>query len=258
MDTPCSTKNLVAIPVYNEQKHVANVIDKVASHAQCILAIDDGSTDYTPMLLAMQPVDVIRNRTNRGYGTALRMAFRWAQMYQYDWVITMDCDEQHEPESLPDFYEAIRADDADIINGSRYLDPDKRDGLPPVERRKINKTVTDWVNRGLGYNITDAFCGFRAYRVSALDKLQLNEDGYAIPLQQWVQFAVHKLRVKEVPIKLIYNDPNRTFGGVLDDAEHRLTHYREVFDSELALYPEFGEQVVARLMADPAGSGAGV
>ena len=254
MDTPCGTKNLVAIPVYNEQKHVANVIEKVAKHATCILAIDDGSTDYTPMLLAMQPVDVIRNRTNRGYGTALRMAFRWAQMYQYDWVITMDCDEQHEPESLPDFYKAIEADDADIINGSRYLDPAMSGDLPPAERRKINQTITGWVNNGLGYNITDAFCGFRAYRVSALDKLELDEDGYAIPLQQWVQFAANQLRVKEVPIKLIYNDPNRTFGGVLDDAEQRLAHYREVFENELAKHPEFGEGVIDRLMQSSANS----
>lgn len=245
-------KTLVAIPVYNEQKYVAKVIEKVAKHAHCILAIDDGSTDYTPMLLAMQPVDVIRNRTNRGYGTALRMAFQWAQMYHYDWVITMDCDEQHEPESLPDFYRAIDADDADVINGSRYICPELCGDPPPAERRRINQTVTDWVNRGLGYQITDAFCGFRAYRVSALDKLDLDVDGYAIPLQQWVQFAANGLRVKEVPIKLIYNDPHRTFGGVLDDAEQRLAHYREVFESELARHPGFGEAVLAKLGQDVA------
>lgn len=241
-------KTLIAIPVYNEQKYVAKVIEKVAKHAKCILAIDDGSTDYTPMLLAMQPVDVIRNRTNRGYGTAVRMAFQWAQMYRYDWVITMDCDEQHEPESLPDFYRAIAQDDADVINGSRYICPELCGDPPPPERRKINQTITEWINRGLGYSITDAFCGFRAYRVSALDKLDLDEDGYAIPLQQWVQFAVNGLRVKEVPIRLIYNDPNRTFGGVLDDAEQRLAHYRDVFESELAKYPEFGERVIHKLL----------
>lgn len=252
MRKPIFMKTLIAIPVYNEQKYVAKVIEKVAAHAENILAIDDGSTDYTPMLLAMQPVDVIRNRTNRGYGTALRMAFRWAQMYNFDWVITMDCDEQHEPESLPDFFRAIKEDDADVINGSRYICPELCGDPPPAERRKINQTITGWVNHGLGYAITDAFCGFRAYRVSALDKLDLDEDGYAIPLQQWVQFAANDLRVKEVPIKLIYNDPNRTFGGILDNADERLSHYREVFENELAKHPEFGERVVAKLMQEEA------
>jgi dolichol-phosphate mannosyltransferase len=247
---------LVAIPVYNEQKYVAKVIERVAERADNILAIDDGSTDYTPMLLAMQPVDVIRNRTNRGYGTALRMAFRWAQMYQYDWVITMDCDEQHEPESLPDFRKAIQADDADVINGSRYICPELCGDPPPAERRRINQTITKWVNEGLGYSITDAFCGFRAYRVSAIDKLDLDEDGYAIPLQQWVQFAAHKLRVKEVPIKLIYNDPNRRFGGVLDNAEQRLEHYREVFAKEIARHPGLCNPTIAELIKRPCEAGA--
>jgi len=245
-------KTLVAIPVYNEQKHIARVLERVAEHAKSILAIDDGSTDYTPMLLAMHPVDVIRNRTNRGYGTALRMAFQWAQMYHYDWVITMDCDEQHEPESLPDFYEAIKLDDADVINGSRYICRELCGDPPPVERRRINQTVTDWVNRGLGYNITDAFCGFRAYRVSALEQMELDVDGYAIPLQQWVQFAAHGLRVKEVPIKLIYNDPNRTFGGILDDPSERLAHYRAVFENELARHPRLGKSVTEKLLNNTA------
>ena len=249
-------KTLVAIPVYNEQKHIANVIAKVAEHAQDILAIDDGSTDYTPMLLAMQPVDVIRNRTNRGYGTALRMAFRWAQMYQYDWVITMDCDEQHEPESLPDFQEAIQRDDADVINGSRYICPELCGDPPPAERRQINQTITGWVNQGLGYAITDAFCGFRAYRLSALDKLDLDVDGYAIPLQQWVQFAANGLRVKEVPIRLIYNDPGRTFGGVLDDAAKRLQHYRAVFEAEVAKFPGLCKQEIAELIEKTSAPGA--
>ncbi|MEM1027340.1 MAG: glycosyltransferase family 2 protein [Planctomycetota bacterium] len=230
-----SPRILVAVPVYNEQKYIQNVIAKIAEFASDdVLVIDDGSSDYTPMLLAMQPVDVIRHKTNLGYGRAIRDAFRWAQTYDYDWLITMDCDEQHEPESLPDFEAAIAADDADVISGSRYLCPIKCGDPPPADRRRINQAITGWVNDHLGFGITDAFCGYKAYRVSKLDDLNLDVDGYAIPLQFWVQHAAAGHRVKELPIKLIYNDPNRSFGGPLDDAEQRLTHYREVFDAELA------------------------
>ena len=162
----------------------------------------------------------------------------------------MECDEQNEPASLPAFYEAIERDDADIISGSRYLNGGASTngtsiGSPPADRRAINGTITDMVNRTLGLSLTDAFCGFKAYRVSAMRKLALNEQGYAFPLQFWVQATAAGLRINEIPIRLIYNDPNRSFGGPLDDAAIRLGHYKEVFEKELAKFPGRFEAAVA-------------
>lgn len=231
-------KTLVAIPVYNEQKYATQVLEQVRRYADHILVIDDGSTDETPHLLARQPVDVIRHARNRGYGRSIRDAFRWAGCYGYDWLITMDCDEQHEPASLPDFYRAIERDDADVLSGSRYSPESPQDDLPPPDRRAINTEVTRMINTRLGLNITDAFCGFKAYRVEALDRLTPSEDGYAMPIQLWVQAAAHDLRIAEVPIRLIYNDQNRSFGGPLDDPTHRLRYYHDVFEKELAKFPE--------------------
>ena len=227
-------RTLVAIPVYNEQSYVTRVLEKVRQYAPDVLVIDDGSTDQTPLLVARQPVEVIRHAVNRGYGRSLRDAFRWAHCYDYDWLITMDCDEQHQPESLPDFYKAIEADRADLISGSRYLDRRFCGDPPPADRRAINAEITRIVNDTLGLAITDAFCGFKAHRVESLKKLALDESGYAFPLQFWVQAAVHHLRVEEIPIRLIYNDPTRSFGGPLDDASNRLSHYHDVFRRELA------------------------
>jgi len=229
---------IVTIPVFNEQKYVAKVLEEVRHYAKQVLVIDDGSTDDTPMLLAKQPVDVIRHAENRGYGRSIRDAFRYAQCYQYDWLITMDCDEQHEPESLPDFYDAISQDDSDIISGSRYLLDARCGDPPPPDRRAINGQITEMVNRCLGLSLTDAFCGYKAYRVSALKHMHIDESGYAVPLQAWVMAAAAELRITEVPINLIYNDPNRSFGGPLDDADHRLKHYKQVFRAELAKHPD--------------------
>jgi len=231
-------QKFVAIPVYNEQDYVDHVLDKVRGYIDDVLVIDDGSTDDTPLHLARQPVEVIRHARNRGYGIAIRDAFRWARCYGYDWVITMDCDEQHEPEALPTFFEAIERDDADIISGSRYLDDSLAADRPPSDRRAINEQITDLINRCLKLTITDAFCGYKAYRVSALDKVRIDEPGYAMPLQFWVQAAARGLRVTEVPVRLIYNDPNRSFGGPLNDADQRLKYYLEVFRRELAAFPE--------------------
>jgi len=229
-------RTLVAIPVYNEQKYVASVLERVREHAEHILVIDDGSTDATPQLLANFPVEVIRHSTNRGYGHSLLDAFRWAAVDGFDWVITMDCDEQHEPASIPDFLEAIHENRADIISGSRYLIPlSEQDstGSPPPERRAINGIITTELNTRLGLSLTDAFCGFKAYRVGALAGMRLEENGYAFPMQFWVQAVAAGLSIEEIPIKLIYNDLTRSFGGPLDDRDIRLAHYRRVLHCEL-------------------------
>jgi len=247
-------RTLVAVPVYNEEQYVERVLSRIREFAPEVIVIDDGSTDQTPMLLAQQPVDVVRHAHNRGYGQSMIDAFRWAtcQQCDYDWLITMDCDEQHEPASLPDFYAAIAEDDADVISGSRYLSREFAKDAPPEDRRAINRDMTELINERLGMAITDSFCGFKAYRVEALRRLSLSERGYAFPMQFWVQAAAHDLRIREVPIRLIYNDPNRSFGGPLNDADHRRKHYLSVFNTELSRFPDRFPEVACACQANDA------
>jgi dolichol-phosphate mannosyltransferase len=94
---------------------------------------------------------------------------------------------------------------------------------------EINARLSD----GLGTLLTDSFCGFKAHRVESLRRLRPTVRGYAFPMQFWVQAAAAGLRVRELPVRLIYNDPTRTFGGRLDDAEARLRHYRRVLHREV-------------------------
>ena len=77
----------------------------------------------------------------------------------------------------------------DIVSGSRYLRRFPGDSDPPEQRRRINQVITEEVNRRLGLSLTDAFCGFKAYRVPALAKIELTETGYAMPLELWVRAA---------------------------------------------------------------------
>jgi dolichol-phosphate mannosyltransferase len=227
-------RTLVAIPIYNEEKTLPAVLRQVRRYASDILVVDDGSTDGSSRLLrAESGISLIRHPDNRGYGQSLIDAFSFAIHNGYDWLITMDCDEQHEASWIPRFSREAAADDADIISGSRYLEVYRGDSRPPLDRRAINQKITDLLNEVLGLAISDAFCGFKAHRVSSLGQLELTVPGYGMPLQMWVQAARLGLRVKELPVRLIYNDPDRHFGGALDEPDTRLLYYYDVLVHEL-------------------------
>ena len=241
-------RTLIAIPVYNEGKYVCPVLTRVLEYAKDVLVIDDWSTDETVRLLPKLPVEVIRHSVNRGYGRAMRDAFAWAEISEYDWVITMDCDEQHEPAAIPRFLAAARENRADVISGSRYPAQNgdgEQIGSPPPDRRKINTEITAEINARLGLQLTDSFCGFKAYRVEALRRLRLTEHGYAFPMQFWVQAMSQSLRIRELPVRLIYKDATRHFGGMLDDPTARLAHYKEVLNTELEAVKERGTELCA-------------
>jgi glycosyltransferase involved in cell wall biosynthesis len=228
-------KVLTAIPVFNEERHLDAVLQEVRRYSSDILVVDDGSTDRTAELLAKHAdVAVLTHPQNRGYGAALISAFARFLESDYDVLITMDCDGQHEPSRIPVLLEALDSE-TEIVSGSRYLRDFRQTSLPtPQDRRQINQIITSELNDKLGLHITDAFCGFKAYRREAIELLHATETGWAMPLELWVQAAFHCLRIKEIGVPRLYLDPNRSFGGGLDDAERRLAYYRRVIADALA------------------------
>jgi dolichol-phosphate mannosyltransferase len=221
---------LTAIPVYNEERHVAAVLKEVRRYSPDILVVNDGSTDRTAELLAQESgLHVVTHPTNRGYGAALRSAFDYALQHGYEVLVTTDCDGQHEPARIPVLLEAIH--DADIVSGSRYLRDFRQDTQAPEGRRRINAQITAEINERFGLQLTDAFCGFKAYRREALTKLCVTETGWGMPLEIWVQASRLGLRIKEVGVPRVYLDPNRAFGGALNDDEQRLAYYHKVIET---------------------------
>ena len=228
-NSPDLPRFLTALPVYNECRHVTSVLDEVVKYATDVLVVNDGSTDCTRKFLAdREDVDVVVHPENRGYGAALQTAFDYAIVHRYDVVVTIDCDGQHEPQRITQLVEQCRH--ADIVSGSRYLHIPRSTEEVPADRRQINQIVTAELNERLGLNLTDAFCGFKAYRTRSLAQLTLTETGYAMPLELWVQAACRGLKIEEVAVPLIYLDEERSFGGALDAANVRLDYYRQVID----------------------------
>lgn len=228
--------NLVIIPVFNEEQHIRGVLEKVRENTDSdILVINDGSTDKSHKILNSigNEIKLINHTENQGYGKSLIDGFNFAISNNYQLAVTIDCDEQHEPHLVSTFIEEIN--NYDIVSGSRYLREYSTNNLPPLDRKQINDEITKIINRITGYNLTDSFCGFKAYNVDSLKKLKLTEWGYGMPLQLWIQSWQKNLSIKELPVGRIYKNLGRSFGAELDDPKKRLAYYKRVIEKELKI-----------------------
>ncbi len=238
--------NLVIIPVYNEGRYIEKVLKKVKENTDSdILVIDDGSTDKTLEIIRSlrvkefrgygvnsstpQLLNLLTHLENQGYGKSLIDGFDFAITHNYHYAVTIDCDEQHEPHLISTFLEEIKR--FDIVSGSRYLKKYSTNNPPPLDRKQINEEITKIINKITGYNLTDSFCGFKAYKVDSLRKLKLTEWGYGMPLQLWIQAWNRGFTVKEYPIGRIYKNLDRSFGKEMDVPEKRLAYYKKVIES---------------------------
>lgn len=241
-------RTLIIIPLFNEAATVDRVIEGVHESAPDadVLVVDDGSTDASPTILASRrDVRSVRHPENAGYGASLITGFRHAATGAYEVAVTIDCDEQHEPARIPEFRAAITQ--ADIVSGSRYLDPAMPGDPAPPDRLELNREFTALLRSLTGFPITDAWCGFKAYRTAALRRFDLDEPSYGMPIQVWIQAAALGLEIHELPVARIYKNPARAFWGGLDDAAARRAYYRRVLETEVSRWmPEKLETLQVR------------
>ena len=227
---------IVIMPLYNEEETLERVLEEVRRYTSArILVVNDGSTDGSAGILRrpLADLEVITHAQNEGYGQSLIDGFHYAVQARYDVAVTIDCDLQHEPRLIPRFLEA--ASGADIVSGSRYLRAaaDVQDP-PPPDRQQINAEITRIINDLTGYRLTDAWCGFKAYRVAGLARMTLDERSYGMPLQVWIQAARLGLTVTELLVPRIYKNPGRRFWGGLDDPAARRAYYLSIIDREVS------------------------
>lgn len=222
---------LIVIPVYNEAPTLVKVAERTL--AECkdyadILFVNDGSSDSSSQILerlkAVNPsIQIINKTKNEGYGGSLLSGFGFAIEHKYEFIITMDCDDQHQPKDLIRF----RNEDPsiDIISGTRYSAQSLSSGNAPQERVQINQKITEKINKRYGWNITDSFCGFKRYTTKSLLGHSIEEKGYAFPMDFWAYAKYKNLKIKEIAVDRIYITDDRSFGEDLDKKRKRYRYY---------------------------------
>jgi glycosyltransferase involved in cell wall biosynthesis len=227
---------LITIPIFNEVDKIQMVLEKTIHYSNeyaDILLVNDGSTDGTfeeiERLCIQYPfVKKIQKEKNFGYGASLITGFEYGIQLNYQYLITMDCDEQHQPEDLIRFVNEPR--EIDLISGSRYLEQSKSIGIdPPTARVEINARITKKINQKYNWNLTDSFCGFKRYKLSSFINHNFEEKGYASPMELWTFLHYKNLSWKEIPVNRIYITDNRTFGEDLDKKRKRFRYYLKVW-----------------------------
>jgi dolichol-phosphate mannosyltransferase len=198
---------LVVVPTYNEADNVAQIVGRVraAVPTAYVLVADDNSPDGTGKLadaLAEDDdhVQVLHRPGKQGLGAAYIAGFRWAAEQGFDVVVEMDADGSHAPEELPRLLDALR--DADLVLGSRWV-PGGRVVNWPKSRMVLSRGGNLYTRLVLGLPLGDATGGYRAYRRTVLDSLDLAavaSQGYCFQVDLAWRVAREGYRVVEVPI----------------------------------------------------------
>ncbi|HIH73832.1 MAG TPA: glycosyltransferase family 2 protein [Methanosarcina sp.] len=205
----------VVLPAYNEEVSIGSVVLLARRYADRVIVVDDGSSDRTAEVPASAGAEVIVHSPNLGKGVAFKTGFAAAE--GADIIVTMDSDGQHNPADIPKLLEPILRGEADMVNGSRYLNGHDTD--TPVYRR-IGQTILDKVTvLNSGIKITDSQSGFRAFSASTKDFFRFNAQGMAIESEMLADAGRYGLRVKEVPIGVRYD----VDGSTENPVRHGLT-----------------------------------
>ena len=150
-------KRMVLIPAYNEEATIPLVIRDIREHCQDIVVVDDGSTDFTGAVARDEGAMVIPHGQNKGYAEALRTGYRYALEQNYDGIVQIDADGQHDPGHIPELFR--RGQSWDVVIGSRFLGRQRyRSPLAKAIGVRIFRHI---IHNETGLHITDPTSGYR-------------------------------------------------------------------------------------------------
>ena len=202
----------VVIPAYNEERTIVEVIRGLKQHGfTSLIVIDDGSSDRTSELASHEGVIRLRHVLNRGLGGALGTGIDAALRLGAEVIVTFDADGQHDPNDIMKLLEPIEVEEAEVVIGSRMLDPQ---GMP------YGRRMANWIANVVTYLLfrawtTDSQSGLRAFSSRAAARMHIITTGMEVSSEIIAETVKNRLQWKEVPVKAIYTDYSLSKGQSL-------------------------------------------
>lgn len=201
---------VAVIPAFNEEKHISEVVKQAKKYCD-VVVVDDYSSDKTSELALKSGAHIIKHEKNKGYGSALLSGFDYALKNNYEYIITLDGDGQHNPEDIPKFINAFDLG-ADIISGSRFLFYRVHCSW---KRKLAIKALTTFAYLLSDLNLSDIQSGFRAYKAEVLRNIKLNELGMSCSVELPIKAKRKGFTFMEIPIEIKYFHDIPTFWKAL-------------------------------------------
>ncbi|HUV42523.1 MAG TPA: glycosyltransferase family 2 protein [Patescibacteria group bacterium] len=192
-------KIIAIIPAFNEEKTVTKVVREVKKYVPDILVIDDSSRDRTAQKARKAGAKVISHILNQGVGITQKTGYNIAFKRDYDYIVQLDADEQHNPEYIPELIDFAISGNYDMVIGSRFLNSSYKN-LPLG--RKLGIKFFSVIANVLGRTrVTDITSGYRVYKVKSLKKLTpITDKNWAI--EQTIEAGIKGLKIGEYSVKM--------------------------------------------------------
>jgi hypothetical protein len=199
-----NTKRLIIIPAFNEEKQLASVIESIRKYSDVdIVVIDDGSGDRTAEIARKAGAFVIRHSFNMGYGVALQTGYKYALGNDYEYLLQIDGDGQHDPFYIPAFFSMLEKREYDLVIGSRFLkNSTDQTGIFKLTGIKLFRQIIKVIT---GKKITDPTSGYqcmnrRVFQYFAADNFPCDyPDANIIIVLHRLGFRMTELSVTMMP-----------------------------------------------------------
>lgn len=211
----------IIIPVFNEEKQIAQVIESLLKHNYKIVVVDDCSSDKTLKIANNFPVTTLKHAINLGQGASLFTGTQFALKKGADIIVHFDGDAQFLSKEIEAVIKPILEDGIDIVLGSRFntnktqiRTQNNTNMQIPFFKKYIILPAAKIINYFLtGIKLTDAHCGFRAMNRNAAKKISISQNRMSHNTEIVSQIKKNNLKYKEVPVTVIYHEFGQGIGG---------------------------------------------